>query len=359
MRERAVPNLLCRAFARALGTLALLTLPACADRGAFSFAEVPPDATLRQVWVAKHRTDIAATRQVGPPRPDGTVFERYQISIPPAHVPGQIEWPSGQPDPQRHFVTKSAFQLPSAEAFATRIAAADRSGNRETLLFVHGYNMRHAEATYQLAQIAHDFEVDVPAVLFSWPSAGIGAGYLYDRDSVLISRDALEAVIRGLSKGNRRLVILAHSMGSQLVMETLRQIEIAGDFNIDRAVTALFLVSPDIDGEVFRNQARRLSAMPDPTIIVVAEQDAALRLSARLSGRPTRLGSQTTRELVGDLPVSIINVSRLADGRSWNHLVGLTSGAAIAIINRLNQAVRPGDASIAEQLVLLPDGALP
>ena len=64
-------------------------------------------------------------------------------------------------------------------------------------------------------------------MLFTWPSGGSLVDYVYDRDSAVYSRDALEAVLQALKPTKRRLDIdLAHSMGNYLAVEALRQMAI-------------------------------------------------------------------------------------------------------------------------------------
>ncbi len=316
----------------------LLCLSACAPRGVLDFAPAGADGTLRNVWVANYRPTLPpAKRNLGPPRPEALRFEKYTVSVPPVHETGVIAWPgSERPDPALHFVTTDQQNFANAGAFKSALVASDTSGEDEILLFVHGYNVNHAEAVYQLAQVAHDYEVPVPAVLFSWPSAGRAAGYLFDRDSVLFARDQLEETIEQLVRvSGRKLVIMGHSMGSFLIMETLRQIEISGSFDVQRNIEAVFLISPDIDGELFVAQAKRMRALPEPFVVVAVEQDRALRVSALLTGRENRLGSDINRTSVGDLPISVLDVSELADG-GLQHSVALSSPAAIAVLKRLD-----------------------
>ena len=106
-------------------------------------------------------------------------------------------------------------------------------------------------------------------------------------------------------------------MGSYLIMETLRQIALKRSMNIDTSIDALILMAPDIDGVLFRNQANAIGRLPDPFILMVAKQDRALRISSLLTGRRPRLGAQTDRSVVGDLPISVVDVSDLAVGGSF------------------------------------------
>lgn len=309
--------------------------------------------TVREVWTVNFRSDIQTTNRDAPPRPDQPRYQKLGVSIPPTHQPGQVEWPDETPDIETDFVTVEQIGFAGPDQFAAAVARADTSSHNETLLFVHGYNTRHDEAVYQAAQIAEDFDFPIPMALFSWPSAGVTAGYVYDRDSTLISRDLLEQTIIDLSRqSNRKIVLMGHSMGSQLVMETLRQIELKGSLDIALHINAVILMAPDVDGELFRSQVESINRLPSPFILMVAEQDRALRISSLLTGFRPRLGAQTDRTIVGDLPISVIDVSGLSTGSNFDHKIATTSPAAISIIRALNQDTPPGEDNIAELVVL-------
>ena len=118
------------------------------------------------IWVANFRSDVQADASGAPPRPLDLSFEAVSVSVPATHAPGKIEWPDGPPDASTDFVTIGQRQFETINRFASDVARSDQSRLNETLVFVHGYNTRHAEAVYQLAQFVHDFEVPVPPVLF-------------------------------------------------------------------------------------------------------------------------------------------------------------------------------------------------
>jgi esterase/lipase superfamily enzyme len=326
---------------RVVSLISFLLLAACAPRGEIAFGIAPADATQQQIWVAQFRpTDDPQPGDRSPPRPDDMQFSRYVISIPPTHQTGQIEWPQGRPNGNVHFLTLSQDALPALRPFASAVAKSNKENTKTIVLFVHGYNSTHGEAVYQGAQIAHDFELTSPMVLFSWPSAARTIGYLYDRDSVLIARDPLEKLIVSLaSQPGHRLEIVAHSMGSFLVMETLRQIETAGSLHIGARIQSLTLVSPDIDGELFYAQASALSELPRETTILAARQDQALKFSAFLTGRSNRLGSATDRTAVRDLPITVVDTSDLSEG-GLSHSIPFTSARAIDLIKMLDQSIQ-------------------
>lgn len=320
---------------------------ACGPRGKIEYGAPVPSGSPVDVWVARFRpTEPPGEGQRSPPRPVIMSFEKTTVSVPQSHQPGQIEWPKRTPDATTDFVSLSTRPYPNLNSFASQITKSDINNTDEVLLFVHGFNVRHGEAVYQLAQVSHDFEIPSQTILFSWPSAGVPSGYLFDRDSVLIARDQLETVIRALTeKSERKVILLGHSMGNLLIMETLRQIEISGNFDLRKKIGALIMVSPDIDGELFYTQASRLKQIPYPAIIIAARQDRALRLSALLTGHTNRLGSQTDRSAVRDLPITVIDATDLG-GRGRNHDIALTSPAAISLLKNLDTKLLPGDTKL-------------
>lgn len=339
-------------MSRALIVLAVLFLVACAPRGVIEVGAPSPSATVRDVYVARFRQETGQVRIFGTRRPGALTFGRLSVSIPPSHEVGRIAWPRGTPDARTDFVTVGGQFYPDMQSFARAVAASDRSGENETVIHVHGYNTTHGEAVYGAAQVAHDMAVPVPMVVFSWPSAAQAKGYVYDRDSALISRDMLEElIVTFASDPNRKLFLTAHSMGGYLLMETLRQIALSDRVDLSRQINGVALLAPDIDTELFREQVERIGDLPDPFLVVVAEQDRALRFSSGLTGRGVRLGSLTDPEELSGLGVTLVDVGTLSDGRRFDHNIASTSPAAIAIFRKLNEVTPPGDLHVVESIV--------
>lgn len=340
--------------ARRFGALSLMVLflTACAERGVIETAPATPAASVHEIYVAQFRQQSGQIKNFGERRPGTLRFERSDVSVPPTHRIGQIEWPKRRPDASRDFVTVGGRTFTDIRSFARAVAAADTSGQNETLIHIHGYNTTHGEAVYGAAQVSHDMEIPVPFVLFSWPSAAQAKGYVYDRDSALISRDMLEELIVAFAQyPGREVFISAHSMGGYLLMETLRQISSSGRLNIAEDINGVLLLSPDIDTELFREQVKRIGNLPDPFLVMVAEQDRALRISSLLTGRGVRLGSLTDPGEIEGLGVTLVDVSALSDGRGLEHSIGQSSPAAIAVMRKLSEETPPGEISAAESIV--------
>ena len=114
-------------------------------------------------------------------------------------------------------------------------------------------------------ELGHDLKVQGVLVHYSWPSRANALGYVYDRDSALFGRDGLEVLIRDVeAAGARNVIVVAHSMGGALVMETLRQMAIAGDRHSLERIRCVILMSPDIDLDVFHEQAVKIGKLPGP-----------------------------------------------------------------------------------------------
>lgn len=336
----------------ALGLMvALLALPACAPRHAAQWADRHPAARIEHVYVATQRRLDQTGPVFGEPRPDGLRFFRAAVSIPPNHQPGRVEWPDGPPDAATDFVVTEAQVYARASDFAGEVRRA--SGTGEAMVFVHGYNNTLSDGLFRAAQIQTDFQTDSPAVLFSWISAGDARGYVYDRDSVLYARDDLEEVLRGLTAGGGdKVLLVAHSMGSHLVMEVMRQAALRGDRRLLDRISGVILMSPDIDPDLFRAQAETIGALPQPFLIFVSQQDRALSLAGLLTGSKPRLGVIDSPEAVAGLDVKVIDFTALADGEGFNHAIPATSPAAISVLRGMIGQAQSGARAFEDYMVL-------
>ena len=310
---------------------------ACADR---TYTPTVPEA----LAIGKNSTIFAATSRAK--EEDGTYGYRRSeklslleltVSIPPSHTPGELRFGYSNPDPETEFTMADRKEFADVADLKSRLAQELRQlppEQREVTIFVHGYNATQAETAFRAAQLENDLELPGPTVIYSWPSRGKPLGYVYDNDSMLFARDGLETLIRETRDLQvDRLMIVAHSMGSVLTMEALRQIEIETPGWAARALGGVILISPDIDVEVFRRQFERFDEPPKPFLVFVSNEDKALSLSGRLRGGQQRLGNISNIELVQDLPIEIIDTTAFSDDAGSSHLVALTSPTLLAMLN--------------------------
>lgn len=323
-------------------TVALLT--GCTPRGAVVIA--PAAARTGAVETVFIGTTRAPDPESGEPfgfgRTEETRFVRLDVAVPPEREPGEIDWaPKGRaPDLSQEFVATAQDVFSGPEAFRTELARDLRrqpAGRREAIVFVHGFNTTFAEGAYRLAQLGHDLKIGATLVHYSWPSRAHPLGYAYDRDSVLFARDGLEDLLREVTAaGANRIVIAAHSIGSLLTMETLRQMSEPQDARVRDSIAGVVLFSPDIDVELFHAQARAIGDLPQPFVIFTSKRDKALALSARLTGERDRLGNIDSAAEVADLAVTVMDTTAFSTGAG--HFDAAHSAALLSVLGQVAAA---------------------
>jgi len=348
---------------RHLFSLCLMFLVACTPRGEMTLVSPQESVgTPETVFVATTRAVDPKTGNFGTKRSEVTTYARYTVAIPPDRETGTITWPrrGSKPDPQHDFLTTSETLYSGEAAFRRDVTATmgrDRRTPREATIFVHGFNTTFSEGLYRIAQLSKDLELPGASIHYSWPSAAIPFGYAYDRDSAIFARSGLESLIREVSgSGAEQVFLVAHSMGCALVVEALHQLAIRGDRKTLSRIGGVILISPDIDVDVFHVQAREIGKLPQPFLIFGSQRDKALRLSARLTGQKSRLGSMANIGAVADLDVTFLDVAAFNVGDG--HFNVGDSASLINILGRINEVGAAFEADRASQLGLLPGAVL-
>ena len=347
----------------------------CSGRpyGTLIVGPTAPGAGQVDLLVATTRAPVVEPAGVmfGRARGRGLDFADIAVSIPPdgARQPGDIQLPSSAPgNPEREFVILRADRMDLAQAKTDFNARVRRTPGRRVLIFVHGYNTRFEEAVYRFAQIVHDARVNVAPVLFTWPSGGNLTDYVYDRDSALYSRDALEAVLQALVEDPSvdSITILAHSMGNYLVMELLRQMAIR-DRGLSPKIRDVMMAAPDIDIDVFRRQIAEIDAGPRPAYftLFVSRDDRALGISSFLARDSTRVGAldpteEPYRSILEKGRVQVVDLTKIDSTDFTNHSKFASGEVVGAIGQRLaeGQTLNEAKAGLVESLGSFTGGAI-
>ena len=283
----------------------LFGLVACAGRPEGNLVPVsvtaPGTSTVEMLVATTRGEDPNPAIMFNGERAHGLRFADIDISIPPDanRKIGDVQWPASPPgDPEHDFVTTRAERLDLPELKAAFDRRLQTGPTRQVLIFVHGFNTRFEEAVYRFAQIVHDSKAPVLPFLFTWPSRGDLLNYVYDRDSAMYSRDALEDVLQAMVDDPKvgSVSVLAHSMGNLVAVEALRQLAIR-DKGLPQKIKHIMLASPDIDFEVFRREIAEIekSGRTAPVTLFVSNDDQALSASSFLAGGEPRLGSLDPR----------------------------------------------------------------
>ena len=352
-----------RALHLAVLALALLA-SGCAGRQIGTLRPVAatvPDASVVDMLVATTRAKSTEPGVVfSGERGTTLAIDNIVVSIPPDRnrTVGEVTWAKTWPgDPSRDFVTLKVEPMTGKEPgdWFRRVAGK----KRRLLVFVHGFNNRYEEAVYRFAQIAHDSGSDAAPVLFTWPSRGNIFAYNYDKESATYSRTALETLLRdAASKPDvGEITVMAHSMGSWLTMEALRQLSIR-DGKLPAKIRNVVLASPDLDVDVFSRQLQEIDTRQVNMTIFVSDDDRALDVSRRIAGGVDRVGSinpntEPYKSEIEKAGITVIDLTALRAGDATNHLKFASSPEVVKLIgNRLvaGQKVSDADVSLGERI---------
>ncbi|HEY4921108.1 MAG TPA: alpha/beta hydrolase [Xanthobacteraceae bacterium] len=178
-------------------------------------------------------------------------------------------------------------------------ALGPATSGRDVLIYVHGFNQTFETAALDAARLSDGIRFHGETVAFCWPSRAKLFDYGYDRDSAMWSRDALHAVLDALlaSPTTGRVNIVAHSVGSMLAMEALRELYAErGGLAADR-IGALVFAAPDVDMDVFTSSVEHIGPLARKITVITATNDRALALSGWMAGGVPRAGAAETAKL--------------------------------------------------------------
>ncbi|CTQ56561.1 hypothetical protein LP7551_05121 [Roseibium album] len=269
-------------------------------------------------------------------------FAKVDVSIPPNHKVGELEYPRRlPPDPHTSFLITNPHKMEGKKEFITAVNGelGTRSSEDQTVLvFVHGYNTHLSSAILSAAQFVHDSGYKGVPVLYSWPSGGRVSGYIYDMNSTLVSRRSFQATLKALEQTDTRGIdILAHSLGNLLVMETGVQAQIRGEFNKRSLLGTIILASADIDADVFEQQVKDFGSSTPNVYLLVSSDDRALAFSRRVAGGVNRVGAQSIEELE-KFGVTVIDLSNVDNTNSSTHAKFRRAPNIVQLIgDRLNE----------------------
>jgi pimeloyl-ACP methyl ester carboxylesterase len=204
---------------------------------------------------------------------------------------------------------------------------------RDILVYIHGFRNTFEDSVLDAVRLSDGIGFNGETMVFSWPSKSGFFDYVSDRESAMWSRDSFERVLDGvmLSSTRSRVHLVAHSMGTMLSLETLRQIYARyGDAAAEK-IGAVVFASPDIDIDVFTSSIERLGPIARRITIVTATNDRALALAGRLAGGITRVGAAEKAQLER-LGLNVIDASD-----NWgiiNHDLFLTNAEVRKVIRR-------------------------
>ena len=211
---------------------------------------------------------------------------------------------------------------------------ASSGSEPDLLIYVHGFKQTFEEAALDAAHLSDGIKFRGQTMVFSWPSKAGLFDYAYDRDSAMWSRDGFERVLLSVvaKPGAGRVHIVAHSMGTMLTLESLRQLYARYADAATQRIGAVVFASPDIDMDVFSSAINRIGPLAQKITVVTATNDRALAVSGRLAGGMTRVGA-AEKAAIERLGVRVIDASQAGWG-IINHDLFLSNAEVRQVIRR-------------------------
>jgi len=168
------------------------------------------------------------------------------------------------------------------------------------VIWIHGYKASFNDNNMYCAQIAYDLNMDANILSFDWANSESFLGYARDAFQVKRSAKHLVNLLETISNEVKpqKVVIIAHSLGSQLVCLALQKMynnPNAKNVKLDHVI----FLAPNIDGDEFdQNFKSALAALVSRVTIYVSSDDNALLLSKLLYnidsiGLPERFSADT------------------------------------------------------------------
>lgn len=313
----------------------------------------------------RKREDDAQRIRYGSERSHQLELGRALVTVPKSHQVPLIERPwvyklpftsivilQEKEDPTKHFTLKELKQLTPdqfVEFIRTRLAASNKYKDH-ALIFVHGFNTTFDFAIYRAAQLAYDLEFDGAPFVYSWPSRGTvtATAYSYDRESAGQAEPHLRTFIELVTarSGAKSVSIVAHSMGNQLLLPVLREINRSPPAGVK--ISQVILAAPDVDRDGFANLARRIQGVSQGVTLYAASNDRALTLSREFWGGVPRAGDVPSDGPVVVPGIDTIDVTNTStEIFSLNHSGYAEKSALLKDIELLLiKGVRPPDARI-------------
>lgn len=215
----------------------------------------------------------------------------------------------------------------SQQVFAA-LQKSMRKQQRDSLIFVHGYNNSFRDSLRNGFRLAEQFP-EMNIIVFSWPSDGSMTpwlAYSNDRDDAAASGPALARGLLKLtdylgdvSKGadcGQRIHLMAHSMGAYVLRHSLQYYR-SRTARLTRILGQIILLAADEDSDAFEfdYKLKTLPQLGEKVSVYYNRQDRVIALSDISKGNPERLG-QAGLQLPFRVPAKVcqIDCSRVVSG---------------------------------------------
>lgn len=234
--------------------------------------------------------------------PDMVYYGQCNVEVPKTHRFGETgrvwwkRWATLSFNGSESLKLSNIYTAKNADEFWNSLNRSFHNNDlseRDTVVFIHGFNTSFEDAAIRAAQIGFDLRVKGETAFFSWPSKGKGVTtYASDERSIEVSGKLLASFLKDFAQksGAERVHLIAHSMGNRGLLKALESImNDARKDEPDIKFGQIILAAPDLDVEVFRQAKKAYLSLSLSTTIYTSSKDIAVYASKVLHQYP-RLG---------------------------------------------------------------------
>lgn len=161
-------------------------------------------------------------------------------------------------------------------------------GDRDAVIFVHGYNVSFEGAALRSAQLGTDLAVRGCMAFFSWPSRGQTKLYVNDAATIDASEPYITQFMIDFAQrsGASKIHLIAHSMGNRAVLRAVNTIASTAAKRTGKSFDQIILAAADVDADTFRQLYKAYRHVSRRTTLYVSSRDRAVEASEWLHGYP-------------------------------------------------------------------------
>ncbi|MEM7184228.1 MAG: alpha/beta hydrolase [Spirochaetota bacterium] len=218
-------------------------------------------------------------------------YARCDVNVPAKHAIGQVDYKqSGNPGSYFKFVEDIT---PKSES--KLLSKIEKSKSSEIILFVHGFNVKFEEAVLRAAQIKYDLKFPGEIVLFTWPAGSSGGffgqfrlntTYRENQKNAQQTIPVMQDFIKKLSSTGKRVHVIVHSMGHQIVLPAISNL----GKKKKKYINQLILNAPDFPAKEFTKIAGNLEEASEQVTVYCSPGDKAL-VASKTVNKNKRIGS--------------------------------------------------------------------
>ena len=215
-----------------------------------------------------------------------------------------------------------------SDTWLQQIAQHAARNDGRVILYTHGYNETFLETASRVARFKNIAQFNGPIIQYSWPSHRKALRYATDRTNLDLYKPQYAATVQKLATipEIKSLILISHSLGSQLLLHGLQEIDIAAkhpnSIDYSKKITNVILASPDIDKQIFETIASQ-HIMTDEKIangrritIYTSAKDKAIQLSHIVNGYE-RLGGTRCDDPNALIDDDLLTIDRKAKARCY------------------------------------------